>query len=395
MNPDLDRLQPYPFERMARLLADVTPPAGLEPIALSIGEPRHPPPVAVQRALADHVDGLAQYPPTRGSATLRQAIADWLATRFGLRPIDAEREVLPVNGTREALFAIAQAVVDRQRPRPAVLLPNPCYQIYEGAALLAGAEPVYYPAADDGEPDFEAIAEADWARCQLLYLCNPGNPTGALVSKATQQRLIERARRHGFVIAADECYSEIHVDETAPPHGLLEAAAGDFDRCLVFHSLSKRSNVPGLRSGFVAGDARLIAGFTRYRTYHGSAMAPPTQAASEVAWRDEVHVRDNRALYRQKFDSFLARLDDALDVNRPAGGFYLWPRVPGGDDEAFCRDLYATTAVRVLPGSYLGRTVGGHNPAAGRVRMALVAAPEACDEAAVRIREFLRTAAHA
>ncbi len=390
VNPDLDRLQPYPFERMRHLLSDVGVPSRLTPINLSIGEPDHPAPPAVRRELAQAIDGIGQYPATRGSDELRGAIADWLAHRFGLRAIDPAHEVLPVNGTREALFAFAQAVVDRNRSGAAVVMPNPCYQIYEGAALLAGAEPVYYPAAEGAEPDFAAVPESVWARCQLLYICNPANPTGTLLSRTTQQALIERARQYGFIIAADECYSEIYADEATPPVGLLEAAAGDHRNCVVFHSLSKRSNLPGLRSGFVAGDPDVLAAFARYRTYHGCAMPPPIQRASALAWRDEAHVRDNRRAYREKFTAVINLLIGALPVEHPPGGFYLWPRVPGGDDEQFCRQLLAATHVRALPGRYLGRTVDGVNPAAGRVRMALVAERGICYEAACRIRDFVR-----
>ena len=389
MNPDLDRLQPYPFERLRQLLADVAAPTGLTPINLSMGEPAHPPPAIVRRELAQSIDGVGRYPATRGSSALREAIAAWLKQRFSLPAIDPDSEILPVNGTREALFAFAQAVVDRHRPGAAVLLPNPCYQIYEGATLLAGAEPLYYPAAGACEPDFEAIPESSWARCQLLYICNPGNPNGVVLSPATQRELIARARHYGFVIAADECYSEIHADEAAPPTGLLAAADGDYRNCVVFHSLSKRSNLPGLRSGFVAGDAEVLAAFGRYRTYHGCAMPPPTQAASAAAWRDEAHVRDNRRAYREKFTGVLGILEDALALEHPPGGFYLWPRVPGDDDEDFCRRLLAAANVQVLPGSYLGRTVDGVNPAAGRVRIALVAERGVCYEAAHRIREYL------
>lgn len=389
MNSALDRLQPYPFQRLADLLAEVTPPAGVTPVSLAMGEPTHPPPEHVRRSLVENIDGIGAYPAIRGSAALRRAITDWLHQRFAADAIDPDVHVLPVNGTREALFAIAQAVVDRARTDACVVLPNPCYQIYEGAALMAGAEPVYYPAAELAEPMLATIPDSVWSRCQLLYLCNPGNPTGALLSPRTQRWLIHLAREHDFIIAADECYSEIHANEAEPPCGLLAAAGGDYRNCLVFHSLSKRSNLPGLRSGFVAGDADVIAAFARYRTYHGCAMAPPTQAASIAAWRDEHHVRDNRAAYRDKFASALEQLADVLPVERPAGGFYLWPRVPGGDDERFCRELYAATGVKVLPGRYLGRDAGDINPAAGRVRMALVAERGYCLEAMKRLRDFL------
>ena len=393
MNPDLDRLQPYPFERLAALTAGVEPPGDRRTLPLSIGEPQHEPPRVAADALVDALEGLAHYPASRGTPALRAAIAGWLQRRYPGVGIDPQRQVLPVNGTREALFAFAQVVVDRTAAAPTVLLPNPFYQIYEGAALLAGAEPWYYPAGDPAGPDFEAVPDAVWDRCQLLYVCSPGNPTGTVLDGATLAALIERAQRHDFVIAADECYAEIHPDEARPPTGLLEAAAAagypDLDRCLVFHSLSKRSNLPGLRSGFVAGDADVIVAFARYRTYHGCAMAPPTQAASIAAWGDEHHVRANRAAYREKFDAVLATLDGVLEVDRPDAGFYLWPCTPG-DDESFARDLLESEGVRVLPGSYLGRERAGRNPGSGHVRMALVPNLDDCIEAARRIRRFLR-----
>ncbi len=394
MNPNLERLQPYPFEKLRALMSGVTPPAGLDHIPLSIGEPRHPTPAFVTEAVLAHLHGLSSYPLTRGSATLRQAIAGWLERRFGLGEgaLDPERQVLPVNGTREALFAFAQAVVDAGRPGAAVLMPNPFYQIYEGAALLAGAEPVYLNCGDDGLPDFDAVPAETWARCQLLYLCSPHNPTGAVVPEATLRKLMALADEHDFIIAADECYSEIYFDEDRPPVGLLEAAAragrSDFRRCVVFHSLSKRSNAPGLRSGFVAGDAEVLQAFFAYRTYHGCAMPEHHQAASRLAWGDEDHVRQNRAEYRAKFDAVLEILGDVLEVQRPEAGFYLWPRTPG-DDAKFARELYRQQNVTVLPGSFLSRTVNGENPGAGRVRMALVAPLDECVDAARRIRSFL------
>ncbi len=394
MNPNLERLQPYPFEKLRALMSGVAPPAGLDHIPLSIGEPRHPTPAFVTEAVLAHLHGLSSYPLTRGSATLRQAIAGWLERRFGLGEgaLDPERQVLPVNGTREALFAFAQAVVDAGRPGAAVLMPNPFYQIYEGAALLAGAEPVYLNCGDDGLPDFDAIPAETWARCQLLYLCSPHNPTGAVVPEATLRKLMALADEHDFIIAADECYSEIYFDEDRPPVGLLEAAAragrSDFRRCVVFHSLSKRSNAPGLRSGFVAGDAEVLQAFFAYRTYHGCAMPEHHQAASRLAWGDEDHVRQNRAEYRAKFDAVLEILGDVLEVQRPEAGFYLWPRTPG-DDAEFARELYRQQNVTVLPGSFLSRTVNGENPGAGRVRMALVAPLDECVDAARRIRSFL------
>jgi N-succinyldiaminopimelate aminotransferase len=395
MNPDLDKLQPYPFERLNRLKAGLSP-AARPHIALSIGEPKHATPELVAAALRENLSaGLASYPMSKGIPELRQAIAEWLSRRFALPPgsIDPDRHVLPAAGTREALFAFAQAVIDRSRPA-LVVAPNPFYQIYEGAALLAGATPHFLPCLRENGylPDFDAVPAKIWDDCQLLYLCSPGNPTGAVMPQAGLERLIELAERHDFVIASDECYSEIYFDETAPPPGLLQAAAAlgntDYRRCVVFHSLSKRSNAPGLRSGFVAGDATLLAGFLRYRTYHGCALPLQHQHASIAAWRDEDHVRENRRLYREKFDAVLAILDGCLDVVRPDAAFYLWPRVPGSDED-FARDLYAAQNVTVLPGRYLSREAGGANPGAGHVRMALVAAPDECLEAARRIREFV------
>jgi len=391
MNPDLDPLQPYPFERLATLFDGVRPAAGRESIALSIGEPAHAPPALAADAMIGAMEGLGRYPATRGSPGLRAAVAEWLRARYRLDPIRADDQVLPVNGTREALFAFAQAVIDRGRDA-SVVLPNPFYQIYEGAALLAGAEPVYLPTGTDGRPDFERLSDADWDRCQLLYICSPGNPTGAVLDAGTLQQLIARAHAHDFVIAADECYAEIHFDESAPPVGLLQAAhdAGhpDFDRCVVFHSLSKRSSLPGLRSGFVAGDAAILERFARYRSYHGCAMAPPVQAASIAVWRDEAHVRANRAAYREKFERVLPILQPALEVSRPDGGFYLWPRTPV-DDETFARDLLRAENLRVLPGSYLGREVDGVNPGRDHVRIALVPELDRCIEAAERIHRFI------
>lgn len=397
MNPDLDKLHPYPFERLAVLKAGVEPPAGLSPIALSIGEPKHPTPEIIERALRDNLEGLARYPLTRGEDGLREAISAWLTKRFNLAGAepDPARQVLPVNGTREALFAFAQSVVARG-PGALVMMPNPFYQIYEGAALLAGAEPYYMNTrAENGyQLDLDAIPEAAWRRCQLLYLCSPGNPTGAVASRAQYARLLELADRYDFVIAADECYSEIYFDEQAPPPGLLqyarETGRDDYRRCVVFHSLSKRSNAPGLRSGFVAGDAEVLAAFLRYRTYHGCAMPPPTQAASIAAWNDETHVRENRELYRRKFDAVLTILEPVLEVGRPQAGFYLWPKTPIAGDE-FARRLFAAQNVTVLPGGFLSRDTESGNPGADRVRLALVAEVDECVEAAHRIRAFLQT----
>ncbi|MCU0759785.1 MAG: succinyldiaminopimelate transaminase [Steroidobacteraceae bacterium] len=392
----LDLLQPYPFERLARLKAGAVPPSALPHIAMSIGEPQHPPPPFVLEALRDNLHKVGSYPATIGLPELRAACARWLARRFGLgQSVDPATMVLPVNGTREALFAFAQATVDPSAKRaPVVVMPNPFYQIYEGAALLAGAEPVFAPAGSAGGlPDLDAVPEEAWRRCQLLYLCSPGNPTGAVMDLGYLQRALELAERFDFVIASDECYAELYADEAAPPTSLLVAARATgrarFERCVVFHSLSKRSNLPGLRSGFVAGDPALLARFLLYRTYHGSAMAVPTQLASIAAWDDDAHVAANRELYSAKFAGVLPVLAPVLPVERPAGGFYLWADV-GGDDEAFVRGLFADRNVTLLPGSYLARDAGRGNPGRGKVRITLVAGVDECVEAAHRIRDYLQ-----
>ena len=395
MNHALNQLQPYPFEKLRALLSGVTAAADKRAIALSIGEPKHSSPAFVKQALADNLDQMAVYPTTQGIAALREAIAQWCERRFQVPAgwLDPARHVLPVNGTREALFAFTQTVAQRDVDR-LVVSPNPFYQIYEGAALLAGTKPHYLPCLDQNgfNPDFDAVSADVWQRCQILFLCSPGNPTGALVPLATLKKLIALADEYDFVIAADECYSELYFDEDAPPPGLLTACAelgrSDFKRCVVFHSLSKRSNLPGLRSGFVAGDADILKAFLLYRTYHGCAMPVQTQLASIAAWQDEAHVRANRDLYREKFDAVLDILTPVLDVKRPDGSFYLWAKVPM-DDAQFCRELFEQEHVTVVPGSYLSREVDGLNPGAGRVRMALVAPLSECVEAAQRIRQFL------
>ncbi len=393
MNPDLDKLQPYPFEKLAQLKAGIVP-ADKPHIALSIGEPKHQPPGFVLEELLSHLHTLANYPLTKGRNELRETIAAWLQQRFTLAAVDPASQVLPVAGTREALFAFAQVIVDRQATRPRVLCPNPFYQIYEGATLLAGAEPWFLNCSVENGflPDLDAVPDAVWQDCQLFYLCSPGNPTGAVAPLDYLQRLIRLADEHDFIIASDECYSELYFDEAAPPPGLLQAAAAmgrnDFARCVVFHSLSKRSNLPGLRSGFVAGDAEVLKRFLLYRTYHGCALPPPTQAASIKAWQDETHVRANRDIYRDKFERVLAILEPVLEVSRPDAGFYLWAKTPGSDTD-FARELFAQQHITVLPGSYLSRQAHGSNPGAGRVRMALVAELDECIEAAERIREFI------
>ena len=395
MNPDLLRLQPYPFERLSDLLAGVAVPEDLYPVSLSIGEPRHATPGFIAEELITHLHGLSRYPTTRGQLQLRQAIASWLVKRFDLpeSTLDPEQQVLPVNGTREALFAFAQCVIDRSAG-PVVLMPNPFYQIYEGAALLAGAVPWYLNTTPEtaGKPDFAAVPADTWKRCQLVYICTPGNPTGAVMSIQDLQSLIRLSDEHDFIIASDECYSEIYPDESIRPPGLLQAAAAmgrlDYSRCIVFHSLSKRSNAPGLRSGFVAGESALINGFLQYRTYHGCAMPPATQAASIRAWQDETHVIDNRAMYREKFAAVMDILSPVLDVRIPDAGFYLWPHTPV-DGEVFARGLLVHANVTVLPGSYLSRMTATGNPGMDHVRMALVPPLEDCVAAAVRIRHYL------
>ncbi len=393
MNPRLDRLQPYPFERLRALLAGVPAPAQ-RPIRLSIGEPQHATPELIRNALIDHLSGLSTYPATAGLDALREAMAVWLTRRFNLPHLDAATQVLPVSGTREALFAFAQAVVDTSRPNPVVVCPNPFYQIYEGAALLAGAEPAFLnqTADHDFALDLESLTEDQWRRTQLVYVCSPGNPTGHVLDRNGWRQLFAYSDRYGFVIASDECYSEIYPDEAAPPLGALEAAHAlgrdTFHDLVVFTSLSKRSNAPGLRSGGVAGDASLLKRFLLYRTYHGCAMSLPVQHASIAAWGDEAHVRDNRAQYRQKFAAVTPMLKPVLDVRDPDASFYLWAGVPGGDDETFARDLFARMHVTVLPGRYLARDAHGENPGAGYVRIALVPGIEDCVEAARRIVEF-------
>jgi N-succinyldiaminopimelate aminotransferase len=396
MNPNLSRLHPYPFEKLARLKADVVPPEHLAAISLGIGEPKHPSPEFVKQVIADNLDKLANYPTTGGLPELRQAIADWATRRFRLSPgtLMADGNVVPVNGTREGIFSFVQAAVDNSRPAT-VVSPNPFYQIYEGAALLTGATP-HYLACDAGNgfvPDFDAVPEQVWNDCQILFLCSPGNPSGAVMPRDTLKRVIELADRHDFIIASDECYSELYPDEANPPEGLLQTCAAmgrdDYARCVVFHSLSKRSNLPGLRSGFVAGDASILKEYLRYRTYHGCAMPIHNQLASIAAWQDEDHVRENRAAYRAKFEAVVPILQPVMNVDFPDAGFYLWPETPMSD-ETFARDLSAQQNVHVLPGRYLSRTIDGYNPGENRVRMALVAPLEECVEAAERIVQFIK-----
>jgi N-succinyldiaminopimelate aminotransferase len=400
MNPALAQLQPYPFERLAQVKQSVTPPNSQRPIDLSIGEPKHPAPAFIGRTLTDHLGQLGNYPSTHGIPRLRTAIAAWLARRFNLPDgtLTPEGHVLPVNGTREALFAFVQCCVDSTSPAsPVVVMPNPFYQIYEGAALLAGAQPWYVGCRNlaDFRPDFRTVPPEIWQRCQVCYICTPGNPGGATFTLEDFAQILELADKHDFIVGSDECYCELYADEDNPPLGLLQAAMRlgrhDFNRCIVFHSLSKRSNVPGLRSGAVAGDPEIIRQFLRYRTYHGCAMPLPTQEASIVAWEDEKHVVENRRLYARKFRAVIELLKPVLPVIMPAGGFYLWPEVPD-DDVEFVRGLYAANNVLLLPGSYLSRTSSnGENPGSNRVRIALVPSYDDCIEGAQRIVDFLKT----
>ncbi len=402
VNPRLDTLQPYPFEKLRALLAGITPPAHLPPISFGIGEPKHATPALIREAAADALDGLAAYPATAGADALREAIARWLTRRYGLAAIDAATQVLAASGSREALFSLAQAVIDPTRAadgreKPIVLCPNPFYQIYEGAALLAGAEP-YYVNSDPARnyaPDYSAVPDEVWARTQLVYVCSPGNPTGAVLTLDDWRELFALSERHGFVIASDECYSEIYFDEAKPPLGGLEAAhrlGRGFERLVMLSSLSKRSNVPGMRSGFIAGDAALLKRFLLYRTYHGAALSPVWQRASLAAWGDEAHVRENRALYAQKFATLTPMLADVIDVRVPDAAFYLWANVArtGLSDTEFARRLFADYNVTVLPGSYLARDAHGANPGRDFIRIALVAGSAECVEGAQRIVDFCR-----
>jgi N-succinyldiaminopimelate aminotransferase len=393
MNPLLSSLQPYPFERLKQLFSTVTPNPAYAPISLGIGEPRHATPQLVLDALAKATAQLAAYPATAGLPALRESCVNWMQRRYGLK-LDAATQVLPVNGSREALFAFAQTVIDPTRDA-VVVCPNPFYQIYEGAALLAGAQTYYAPSdpALNFNVNWDSVPADVWSKTQLLFVCSPGNPTGAVMPLSDWEKLFALSDKYGFVIASDECYSEIYFREEAPLGG-LEAATKlgrtDFKNLVAFTSLSKRSNVPGMRSGFVAGDANILKQFLLYRTYHGSAMSGMVQAASIAAWDDEAHVVANREQYRQKFAAVTPLLEAVMDVRLPDASFYLWAAVPGGDDVAFARDLLAQYNVTVLPGSYLARQAQGFNPGAGRIRMALVAETAECLEAAQRIVAFIQ-----
>lgn len=398
MNPNLDQLHPYPFEKLTQLKHGITPAQDKTHIALSIGEPKHETPELIHQALNDHADGIAKYPSTKGIPALRQAIADWISQRFNIAASDisAENQVLPVSGTREALFSFAQAVIDSSKPDALVIMPNPFYQIYEGAAILAGAEPYFLNTTEEYNylPDFDSVPDEIWHRCQLIFICSPGNPTGAVISEQAHKKLILLAEKFDFVIASDECYTEIYDDENNPPQGLLESAyhMGNtvFNHCVMFQSLSKRSNAPGLRSGFVAGDAKILNKYFKYRTYHGCAQPFPTQHASLAAWNDETHVIENRVLYREKFSAFIDILGDVCSINKPPASFYIWLKT-SIDDTVFAQQLFAQQNVTVLPGSYLSREAHGINPGKNHVRIALVAPVEECIEAANRIKHFINT----
>jgi N-succinyldiaminopimelate aminotransferase len=396
MNPRLDLLQPYAFERLRALLADVTAPAGRSGVALQIGEPQHPTPQLIKDAIDKGMAGLARYPVTRGIPELRQAMAQWLVKRHGLAAIDSETQVLPVAGSREALFSIAQTLLDPAETDAIVISPNPFYQIYEGATLLAGAKPYYVNLMPDNgfRPEWHAVPDTVWKRTRMVFTCSPNNPTGRVMPLAEWRQLFDLSDRHGFTIVSDECYSEIYFDEARPPLGALAAARelgrDDFARLVVMGSLSKRSNVPGMRSGFAAGDRRIIDRFALYRTYHGTAMSNTFALASTAAWKDEAHVVENRRLYREKFAAFYERVNPVLPLSRPEAAFYYWVAVPGGDDLAFTRDLFAATNIMALPGSFLSRDAHGVNPGRGFVRMALVSTIEESIEAAARIAQFAK-----
>ncbi len=398
MNPLLDLLKPYPFERLSTLKEGLHPNGKLKHISLSIGEPKHKPPGFIAEVINQNLDALTRYPTTKGLPELRETISDWIEKRYHLNDgqLDPKTQVLPVNGTREALFAFAQAVVNTKEKDPLVIMPNPFYQIYEGAAILAGATPYFVNSCERTYyiPDFVSIPDNIWKHCQLLYICSPGNPSGEVIDKPTLQQLIKIALKYDFIIASDECYSELYLEEHRPPPGLLEAAndmgVTDFTNLIVFNSLSKRSNVPGLRSGYVAGDAAIIQKFLLYRTYHGSAMPISTQYASIACWKDEQHVQQNRDIYRQKYKAFIDILSPVIDIKAPPGSFYIWLKLPCGDDEKFTKRLFEEQHISVLPGSYLSRKTGQANPGHGYARIALVAPLEECIEAAQRIRTYLK-----
>ena len=398
MNPNLDQLHPYPFEKLTQLKQGITPPQDKTHIALSIGEPKHTTPDFIHQSYIKHMEGMGKYPTTKGIPELRVAIANWISQRFNISSADinTDTQVIPVSGTREALFSFAQAVIDPSKPDAIVIMPNPFYQIYEGAALLAGAEPYFLNTTEETGylADFDSVPEDIWQRCQLIFICSPGNPTGAVISKEDHQKLIALADKYDFIIASDECYTEIYDDESNPPQGLLQTAyeTGNtaFKNCVMFQSLSKRSNAPGLRSGFVAGEADILKKYFQYRTYQGCALPVPTQYASIAAWEDELHVKENRTLYRQKFTAFIDILTDVCTINKPPASFYIWLKTPINDAD-FAQQLFQQQNITVLPGSYLSRESHGLNPGENHVRIALVAPVEECIEAANRIKHFINT----
>ncbi len=398
MNPSLEQLKPYPFEQLSQLKQGLNPNGVLKHISLSIGEPQHEAPSFVAQIIKDNINSISKYPSTKGIPELRNSIAQWICKRFNLgdNVLDPETQVLPVNGTREALFAFAQSVINKKEKDPLVIMPNPFYQIYEGAAILAGATPYFVNACERTYylPDYDSIPAGIWKRCQLLYICSPSNPTGEVIDRSSLQQLIKLALKFDFIIASDECYSEIYQDEQKPPSGLLEVASSmglnDFENLIIFNSLSKRSNVPGLRSGYVAGDAQIIKKFLLYRTYHGSAMPLSTQMVSIACWNDEQHVIKNRQIYREKFQAFIDILSPVIDIIAPPASFYIWLKLPCGDDEKFTRRLFEDQHITVLPGSFLSRKTGQANPGLGYARIALVASLEECIEAAQRIRTYLK-----
>ncbi|MBF0265456.1 MAG: succinyldiaminopimelate transaminase [Gammaproteobacteria bacterium] len=399
MNPNLEALKPYPFERLNTLLDRIHPPTQLNPIDLSIGEPTYLASSFVRNKFQANVHLIQNYPTLRGNLELRETIKSWLIKRYKLDPesLNVETQILPVNGSREALFSFTQACVDVSKKDPLVLMPNPFYQVYEGAAILANATPVFLATTAENNflPDFSQVPSSFWDDCQMVYICSPGNPTGKVFTRQKYYELLTLSLKHNFIIAADECYSEIYQDEANPPIGLLQVAQDfgntDYKNCIVFHSLSKRSNVPGLRSGFVAGDEELLTGFYKYRTYHGSSMPLPTQQASIECWKDEDHVLANRDGYRKKFKEVYEILSPVLELEMPEATFYLWLKIPIEDDEKFAQELFRLHNVIVLPGSYLSRVTGNRCPGSGYVRVALVASLEDCIKAAKRIRAFIQS----
>ena len=392
MNRHLEKLFPYPFERLNVLLNKIEPESKAPLVIWSVGEPKHSAPDFLVELMQDTdfiKSGFGSYPPTKGLPELRTAISSYLHSRYQLHEApDADHQVLPVNGTREALFSFAQTIIDPGGDS-ITIMPNPFYQIYEGAALLAGSQPWYLNnLPESGLPDFKSVPAEVWQQCQLLYICSPANPSGAVADRHTLQFVIEKSQEFNFVIASDECYSEIYADENKPPPGLLEVADKmghkNYKNCVAFNSLSKRSNLPGLRSGYISGDSELIERFLLYRTYHGSAMPVHHQLISSAAWQDQKHVKTNREDYRQKFAAVTEILKSVWPVQAPAGAFYLWPETPV-DDQLFAKRMLQYTNTKVLPGTFLSRDTKFGNPGKNRIRIALVATKAECIEAAERV----------